>query len=661
MSMHYRPEIDGLRALAVLPVIFFHAGLSGFGGGFVGVDVFFVISGYLITGIIRAERETGRFSLASFYERRARRILPALYLVLAICIPVAWMVLLPRDFSDFAKSLIAVPLFASNVLFYKQAGYFEPDAELKPLLHTWSLGVEEQYYLFFPLLFLLLWRLGRRRAVTLALVLVAVASFALAQWASERKPDAAFFLLPTRAWELLIGALLSMWLGADGLQRVPAALREWGAALGIAMLGYAIATYDNDTPFPGVYALLPAIGTGLIILCARQDNLVGKLLAHKVLVGIGLISYSAYLWHQPLFAFARHWTLGEPAVLAYLALILATLALAWLSWRFVEGPFRQRSFLARRQLAYFSIGGALLLILAGWSGQLANGHEYRFPLSETVKQSFARTERVKTCFSLDAMEAVTPWTCNLGTSDATVPPTFFLVGDSHALTLYEVFDQAARQAGVRGTFAATNGCAPFLGIYFLRNDQKRLNCHELQERIFNYVRDHGIKRVILAGRWSLYTDGGYAGRRYSYLGLQRGDTRSQQTSRLAFAHGLQETVRRYAAIGVELHVIRQVPQQLHDPRAMFMRSLKRGELDQAQLDQLSVPLARHRELNAYANSVLDRYVPPPSLHSFDQYLCDADRCRVGTAEGSFYVDDDHISTYGSMRLLPHLQPLVTAK
>jgi len=214
--MNYRREIDGIRALAVIPVIFFHAGFSLFSGGYVGVDVFFVISGYLITGIVMAEVTRGTFSIADFYERRIRRILPALFLVVVVCVPVAFLVLLPADLKEFGQSLIAVATFSSNVFFWSQSGYFHGAAELKPLLHTWSLAVEEQFYVLFPLLLLFMWRWGRKWTVAILLTL-AVASLLLAEWGALNKPIATFFLLPTRAWELLLGSLVAFYIGRSQL------------------------------------------------------------------------------------------------------------------------------------------------------------------------------------------------------------------------------------------------------------------------------------------------------------------------------------------------------------------------------------------------------------------------------------------------------------
>lgn len=305
--MKYRAEIDGLRALAVIPVILFHAGFEWFSGGFVGVDVFFVISGYLITTIIISEMAEGKFSMVNFYERRARRILPALFFVMAACLPFAWLWLTPSDLKDFGQSLIAVSFFSSNMLFWLESGYFDTAAELKPLLHTWSLAVEEQYYILFPIFLMLTWRLGVKW-ISIILSFVFLLSLGLAvlgtQYATNPQiTSGTFFLLPTRGWELLVGVFAAFYLKYKTHPK-SRTFNQILSLLGFSMIAYSIIVFDETTPFPSLYALIPTIGTGLLILCAVPKTIVHKLLSLKAIVGIGLISYSAYLWHQPLLAFA---------------------------------------------------------------------------------------------------------------------------------------------------------------------------------------------------------------------------------------------------------------------------------------------------------------------------------------------------------------------
>lgn len=372
--MRYRPEIDGLRAVAVLPVILFHAGFGSFAGGFVGVDVFFVISGYLITSIILADMDEGKFRISTFYERRARRILPALFLVMAACIPFAFMWLLPRDLKDFFQSIVAVSTFSSNILFWRESGYFDVAAELKPLLHTWSLAVEEQYYIFFPLFLIVMWRLGKRW-IMLAFVILAIMSLALAQWLVYRDAAAAFFLLPTRVWELLFGALVALYFNRNGDARFDPRVSQVLSLVGLGLITFSVFAFSEETPFPSLYALAPTVGAVLIILFTQPGTLVSAILGHRLVVGIGLISYSAYLWHQPLLAFARHRSISAPSPVEMGILCLVTIPIAYLTWRYVESPFRNKKRVSRRFIFASSGVVAACFIAIGLLGHLKNGYE----------------------------------------------------------------------------------------------------------------------------------------------------------------------------------------------------------------------------------------------------------------------------------------------
>jgi len=366
--MKYRAEIDGLRALAVLPVILFHAGFEWFSGGFVGVDVFFVISGYLITTIIISEMTEGKFSIINFYERRARRILPALFFVMAACLPFSWLLLTPTDLLDFGQSLVAVSTFSSNILFWWESDYFDTSAELKPLLHTWSLAVEEQYYILFPVFLMLTWRLGIKKILIL-LSIVFLISLGAAVWGTQYSTHSkiisgAFFLLHTRGWELLIGVFAAFYLKYNTHLKSHA-VNQILSLLGFGMIAYSIIAFDKTTPFPSLYALIPTIGTGLLILCAVPKTFIHKLLSLKFIVGIGLISYSAYLWHQPLLAFARHKVVGDVAELHLIILCISSLLMAWLSWRFVEKPFRNRTQTSCKFIFTFAVTGMIIFTSIG--------------------------------------------------------------------------------------------------------------------------------------------------------------------------------------------------------------------------------------------------------------------------------------------------------
>src|SRR5574343_93493 len=383
--MKYRRDIDGLRAMAVIPVMLFHAGVPIFPGGFVGVDVFFVISGYLISTLIIQDLRQGSFSLAAFYERRVRRIMPALVIIMLFSVPAAWVLMPPADLKDFTESLAAVTVSLSNVLFWSESGYFATDAELKPLLHTCSLGVEEQFYLLYPII--LVWVHRHRHHGPWLLGMLGLASLAFAQWQVVHQPQAAFFLLPARFWELLAGGLAAFVL-LDRPAIISHALRPVGSAIGLLMIVAAALLFDSDLPFPGMSALLPVAGSVLVILCAGPDNFVGRLLGSHPLVGIGLVSYSAYLWHQPLLAFARYREHSLDAGILGPLLCLLSLILAWFTWRFIERPFRTPGEVSTKNLTRLALVSGVGFIIFGVVGHMTDGFP-RQRVSETKQQLLA--------------------------------------------------------------------------------------------------------------------------------------------------------------------------------------------------------------------------------------------------------------------------------
>ncbi len=489
--------------MAVLPVMFFHAGVHFFSGGFVGVDVFFVISGYLITSILMAEHQAGEFTILKFYERRARRILPALFVVLIACLPFAWAWLIPSDFKTFSQSLISVSLFSSNIFFWLKSNYFSPDAELNPLLHTWSLSVEEQYYVFFPILLALTWRLGRYWTVII-LALLAVASLVAAQWLSMAGPQAAFYLLPSRGWELLIGALTACHLNSRKAPTSSRWLNELGGGVGLALLAYATFCFTHLTPFPSVYALVPTIGAAMIIVFARPDTVAGRILGSRVLVGIGLISYSAYLWHQPLFAFARLRSLEEPGLPLMMSLLLAALGLAYLSWRFVETPFRSRQRFTRGQIFALGATGSAFFIGLGLAGSVTKGFPSRVPSALSMPGiEMARIDSGWCFYSVDSIRSLSIGAkgldCWLG--DKTSNKKGLLFGDSFAGQYEPFWQTVGSKAKVAVHVVTTNWCFPSGGDEFTGPRSSRA----LQQCLFNrkYLLENFQKYdfVVLGGDW----------------------------------------------------------------------------------------------------------------------------------------------------------------
>jgi len=500
--MQNRREVDGLRAVAIVPVILFHAGFAAFGGGFVGVDVFFVISGYLISSLILGDLDQRRFSIVGFYERRARRILPSLFFVMLACLLPAWWWMLPDEFFRFSKSLVAVSTYSSNVLFMEENGYFEPAVELKPLLHTWSLAVEEQFYLVFPLLLLGLRRFAGRATVP-ALGTLALASLALAQAYTSYEPmaneSAAFYLLPARAFELLIGVLVAFDERRRGGRPIaPPPAAQIASLAGLGLVALAIFGFDKNTPFPGVYALVPTLGTALVLAFGTPQTWVGRVLAQPLPVGIGLVSYSAYLWHQPLLAFARIRSIANPGTGLLLALAVLTFVLAYLSWRFVERPFRDRQAIGRRSIFAFAALSSALLVAVGLAGYLNHGFDRRTladgsrltDLAQRVRFNYGLSQDCSVTFSLSPR-------CR--TSDT---PEIAVWGDSYAMHLMQGL--VASRPGVELIQLTKGGCAPVLGFVpfgdrmtFGRTFARA--CMEFNRQVIDWLRQHrSVKYVVVA-------------------------------------------------------------------------------------------------------------------------------------------------------------------
>ena len=641
MHMKYRAEIDGLRALAVLPVILFHAGFEWFSGGFVGVDVFFVISGYLITTIIISEIAEGKFSIANFYERRARRILPALFFVMAACLPFAWLWLPPNDLIDFGQSLIAVSTFSSNILFWSESGYFDTAAELKPLLHTWSLAVEEQYYILFPIFLMLTWRLGIKWVLIL-LSVVFLLSLGVAQWGAYNKPSATFFLLPTRGWEILVGVFAALYLKHNTYLKSHF-LNQALSLIGFGMIVYSIIAFDETTPFPSLYALVPIIGTGLLILCAVPKTYVHKLLSLKFIVGIGLISYSAYLWHQPLLAFARHRILGDVSDIMLIALCSISLLLAWLSWKFIEAPFRNRKTLTRNKVFLFSIGCIFIFSSIGLSMYLKNGYDGRVGFSEELTNSFKRPS-LDNCFDKPFNHSAEKWGCILGRSEGGI--NIILFGDSHSLSLKTLIDQKAKEKDIKVFYTGSSGCLPFIGIYPKRNDQYQRNCNLLNERIFELAKSNDVDGIILSARWSYYTYGDYDFKGAQLVSNMQEGPFTLQHSIDTFTSALEDTVNNYNSIDVPIHLITQPPHQKYSPQSVYFKSAKGIN----SVESLSVRRSDFDRLNEIPINAFYKYENKINIHNITDLFCDEYVCLIGERDRSFYYDDSHLSSDGALKL-----------
>ena len=608
--MEYRREIDGLRALAVLPVILFHAGFDEFSGGFVGVDVFFVISGYLITKIILSDLERGAFSLVDFYERRARRILPALFFMMLVCLPFAWLWLLPSDMKDFSQSLAAVAVFGSNVLFWRESGYFSTAAEFKPLLHTWSLAVEEQYYLIFPILLMVFWGLGKRRLV-IVLGFLFVASLAIAQWASYSMPAAAFYLLPFRGWELLIGGFAAFYLGRVDREEFGKRSQELGGWLGVSLIFFAIVFFDKATPFPGFYALVPTLGTVLVILFATKQTTVGRFIGNKAFVGIGLISYSAYLWHQPLFAFARHAGHSKSGDIVFGLLSIAAIGFAYLSWRFVESPFRSRSVIGRWKVFALALSFSLFFVIAGYSGHTKNGFEGRF--SRILHGDVGHVEFFKymdanfvDCESKPITEQALWWDgfirCKQSMKGV---PEVVLVGDSHAEHLFLGLAESIPEKNVAFYIQA--------GLPYMGNPEF--------DTIFSEVlRNTNVRHIFLT---------------VHYFG--RVDAQGN-----GLYDGFSTTIKALRGAGKSVTLVGDIPVFEYDPSACVYSRKKMETSCAIGVEDARRQRARYdASLSKLATEYGLRYV------RLDESLCSDGECAMFKGDSILYRDSNHLNIAGS--------------
>ena len=639
----HRRDIDGLRAVAILGVLFYHLGLPGLTGGYGGVDIFFVISGFLITGILKAELEGGSFSIAQFYVRRIRRILPALIVVAIAVTVVATLLMFPDDFKNYGKSVLAVATSTSNFHFMRQTGYFDGAAIEKPMLHTWSLGIEEQFYAVFPLLLAALFRYGRK-ALVMVLVLIAATSLAVSVHDVEIRPAQAFFSTAGRIWELLAGAVLAFGVLPTLTGRFA---REAEASLGAAMVAFGYCTYSDATAFPGLAALPFCAGAALIIHAGMTapETLVARALSVPPAVGIGLISYSVYLWHWPLLVFVRY---RFPDVLARGApnlhvtvggLAAASLALGYLSWRFVERPFRAQASSSSRAPVFGTATLATCVLVAfalaiiksgGWPG--------RWPADIVVLTAEAKGNQPPLCTPLPAADGWPGDACRIGAGSG--PATTVLWGDSHAGTLIPGFANSSAKSGFSMIAATYGGCPPLAGVT-LYGRARSVRCRALNDRVIEKASAPGIKRVILAARWGLYAEG------------VRGDNDGGQPTYLSpggvsenarvLAALLEDTVKRLAANGREVVIIGPVPEQTVN----VMQALARHRAWKQPLPA-ETTLAAFTARQKHVLPLLERLEGIANVRVVypHRWLCDTDVCRSSKNALPLYRDTNHLSEWG---------------
>ena len=479
--MKYRPQIDGLRAIAVISVILFHAGFDFIPGGYIGVDVFFVISGFLITTILINQIDSKQFSFINFYERRVRRILPS-YIVVTISTYIfALFILTPFDLKELSQSMSASAIFLTNFYFYLKTGYFDTSAELKPLLHLWSLSVEEQYYVIFPPLLLALFYFGRR-TVFAALFIILIGSLSLSEWASYFNPNANYYLLPYRAWELMIGSLGAVYIYYSGEKR-----SNIIATISFTAVILSFFLFDSEMRFPSLLTLIPVMGTLLVLMYAEKSTVIAKLLSLKVLVFIGLCSYSAYLWHQPVISLAKHYYLEELTDFEISIVIIFIFLLSHLTWKYVEQPFRKSStyFSTPSKIFAWSVIFLLAIFVIGLSGHYSKGFPSRNPDLLRLAQNGGLD------FECTGLDIHSP-SCRTSQK-----PQILVWGDSYGMHYVNALANAFPELGVQ---QATMGACPPVPNYQNSKRTDMLSCADHNELVIAFLRssENNLRYIFLS-------------------------------------------------------------------------------------------------------------------------------------------------------------------
>ncbi len=628
----YRPDIDGLRAIAILLVLFFHGGFRQLSGGFVGVDIFFVISGFLITGIILRETNTVGFSFVDFYSRRIRRICPALFLVLTLSIIAALFLLVPQDLQLLGRSLGGAVFFYANWHFYNQVGYFDGPATEKPLLHTWSLAVEEQFYLVWPLLFIALYHFVGRKALPHVILALLCLSLVASQYILQKDAAAAFYLLPYRAWELLLGAYIAFFYTQARSKMIATSF----GVLGVAAIAYAAVFFNAATPFPGIHSLIPCAGAALLIFAGQRSNIVSSfVLGAKPLRFIGKISYSLYLIHWPLFSLTRMTLDRDTTQVEGLIIIAVSVVAATLSWHFVEFPAR-RTVISFPALAGVTASAMLAIGLCGSLFNITQGLPFR--VSEGIVQAdAARDAGHKGDGECRAVKAPVSIGCAIGSLPHDDEYDFVIWGDSHARHLALAFSEQAAKRGLAGIIVWNAGCGPFL-----HDARLSPNCAEANNQTERWIKtQENLKLVFLAGYWASYTN--------RFLSVTVDDGSSTGQNRKDGPTGIGDTLRFLQSRNLQAVIVEDIP--------VFSRNVG---LCTARARMFSQPEERcytlamseyersEREASEILHRVSQRFGIP--LLNTARAFCDRDACRVERNGVIFYSDSNHLNRAGAKYL-----------
>lgn len=634
--LKYRQDIDGLRALAIIPVVLYHLGYGVFSGGFVGVDVFFVISGFLITSIIWKDISKGEFTFGNFWKRRAIRILPAMYLVIVAVLIYGWFYSAPTDYESIGRAVRQQVFFASNIFFYESVDYFSEGLAYQPLLHMWSLAVEEQFYIAFPLICILAYKVSKGRSPLGLFLLLLLLSLSGSIYVIADDPLRAFYFTHLRAWELLAGSCLAVFLSSH--KASPGVLKaEVLGVIGLLLVVAPVFILDHDTVFPGWSAIPSVLGAVLLIYSGAVENtFIRKLLSAKVLVFVGLISYSLYLWHWPIYAYFTY-VYGALNESERFLLLIASLLVSYLSYRLVEQPVRRSgSNVSGKKVAAVCIFFAVVLAVVGQFIRKEHGYIDRLPEAAKVYANDREWGKFqKKCSELTAERLRNSDYCRFGPKSDQSEKIIVTWGDSHNAALLPLYKAMAEKHQVHVKHFGKTACN--LMVDDLVPDA---GCKLFNDEVFTYLKNNDVTDVIVASRWSSgLKEESYKPDKKSY------DKLTESGYELEF----QRIVKQFSGLDATVWLVTEVPLQKYDVAEFMTKSVMKGDDSIPEL----LTLAEHRLRVGFTDRLLinaARDNDSIKIINTESGLCDDHECKAIVDGRSLYKDDDHLSNFGAMYL-----------
>lgn len=635
--MNFRYDINGLRAIAVIAVVLFHFNPAWVPGGFAGVDVFFVISGFLMTGIIFKGLENNNFNLFKFYVARANRIIPALAVLCFVVLALGYLLLIQSDsFTKLANHVFSSILFFSNISYYLESGYFDADPKDKWLLHTWSLSVEWQFYILYPIVLVAFKRFLSLGNLKRLIITGTILGFLFSVLGTMKWPVGAYYLLPTRAWEMMMGgvAFLYPW-------RLPENKKKLVELVGLALILASYSFVSSDIAWPGYFALLPVLGSYLMLVANQQSSFITNNIFFQ---NLGKWSYSIYLWHWPVVSFSYLYGLKITTQIAIVMFLLSVL-LGWVSFVLLEKRKYRYDFLIVLPVIFISVAITQYDIKT-----------FKNRYIESVAKSIER--KPYDCFDRKGQSRQDIVVCKLSNGHRKV----VALGDSHMYSSLPALEDLSLSNNIELSYVGFSGCPPLLGIYPIRSDQENKNCHNLNKRVMKHVIASNVDVIYLSARWTYYTHGTYLGKGIQYLSkLSSDDKKDRNKSIIALKDGLNQTLKSYSDAGVKVVLLLQVPMQLRNPDKLYFDSLSIFGVDVDLLKRTSLTIDKHKDFQMFTNNLIkeeaNKFSNVVLLDPTNVY-CRFGHCLVGDEKESFYFDDDHLSIRGSYQLQELLLPLI---